>query len=78
MTRPTAPPTWLINFIIVVVAGAWVANFVCRATIATYTPPEGLDALMLAVVGFLLAGRQASRELPPDDDDRPDREGDDE
>lgn len=68
MTRPSTPPPWLINAVIVVVVIAWAANLVARTAVHNYDPPEGLDALMLAVVGFLLAGRQAGRDLPPPDE----------
>ena len=80
-SRPPAP-TWIINTVIVAVVLVWVANFIARATVHGYNPPEGIDALMLSVVGFLLAGRQAASTaaLPPtnpsdvyDDGERDDR-----
>lgn len=70
-SRPPAP-TWVINAVIVAVVLVWIANFITRATVHGYNPPEGIDALMLAVVGFLLAGRQAVSSTPPpksDDDE---------
>lgn len=68
-SRPLAP-TWIINTVIVAVVLVWIANFIARATVHGYNPPDGVDALMLAVVGFLLAGRHAaSTPLPPSDDD---------
>lgn len=80
-SKPPAP-TWIINTVIVAVVLVWIANFIARATVHEYNPPEGVDALMLAVVGFLLAGRQAASNaaLPPPtalSDDEDDGERDD-
>lgn len=69
MNAKQPPPQWLINSVIVLVVLVWVANFIARASIHSYNPPEGVDALMLAVVGFLMAGRQAASNAESKDDD---------
>lgn len=64
------PPTWIINVVIVAIVLVWVVNFAFRLFVQSYNPPSGLDALMLAVVGFLFAGKQAANQSssndPPD------------
>lgn len=69
MNAKQPPPQWLINSVIVLVVLVWVANFIARASIHNYNPPEGVDALMLAVIGFLMAGRQAASNAESKDDD---------
>ncbi|QKY79959.1 membrane protein [Gordonia phage Clawz] len=77
MSNRSAPQhTWLLNSVIVSILVAWVVNFTARLFIPTYEPPQGLDALMLAVVGFLFAGRQSAKGQGDGDGDadRPDRD----
>lgn len=72
MSKQTTPPNWLINVVIVAIVAIWIANFVARATIHGYDPPEGVDAIMLAVVGFLFAGKQAANRDDSGDDGKGD------
>lgn len=71
MSKQRTPPNWLINVVIVAIVLVWVVNFGFRLFVQSYDPPSGLDALMLAVVGFLFAGKQAANQSsssndPPD------------
>ncbi|WNM68773.1 membrane protein [Gordonia phage Soos] len=74
--RSSPQKTWLLNAVIVSILLVWVVNFIARLSIPTYEPPQGLDALMLAVVGFLFAGRQSARGQDDEDDGDADRRRD--
>lgn len=47
----------LTNAAIVVVLVGWGVNFTAQIVSPTYTPNTHLDSMLLAVLGFLLAGK---------------------
>lgn len=63
--RVISVPNWLVWGIIIAVTVAWVANVGARFFVMGYEPNAGVDTIMLAVVGFLLA----TRSHDDDDDD---------
>lgn len=65
--RQSATPEWLVWFIISVISIAWFANATMRFTVTDYEPWVGLDPLMLAVVGFLLATKRSGDDDKGDD-----------
>lgn len=76
----------LTNAAILVVLVAWAVNFLAKVYTPEYEPNTQLDSMLLAVLGFLLAGK-VSREPgdaipdqptdPPRRDDLRDEPGDD-
>lgn len=48
---------FLANVAMVVVLGGWVVNFIARFFIEGYEPNVSLDAMLMAVLGFLLVGK---------------------
>lgn len=47
----------LTNAAILLVLAAWAVNFAARFLIADYEPNVQLDTMLMAVLGFLLAGK---------------------
>lgn len=47
----------LANVAILVVLGAWVVNFGARFFVTGYEPNASLDAMLMAVLGFVLVGK---------------------
>ncbi|QDM56448.1 hypothetical protein SEA_CHERRYONLIM_24 [Gordonia phage CherryonLim] len=62
-----AIPGWVVWVIVVSISLIWVANSAARVFVTGYEPNAGIDTLMLAVVGFLLATRKGDDE----EDDSP-------
>lgn len=50
-------PFTLTNLAIVLVLAAWAVNFAARFMIPDYEPNVQLDTMLMAVLGFLLAGK---------------------
>lgn len=69
--RQVTTPSWLVWFIIGTISFAWVVNAALRFLVSSYEPWVGLDPLMLAVVGFLLATKNNQGEDEEDDDPEP-------
>lgn len=67
--KSTAPPPWLMNFVIVVVVVIWAAATAAELWFGKEVP-AGISPVMLAVVGFLIAGRQSGK------NDRTERQSD--
>ncbi|QGJ92131.1 hypothetical protein PBI_LAUER_22 [Gordonia phage Lauer] len=69
MSKPSmAVPGWVVWVIVVSISLIWVANAAARVFVSGYEPNAGIDTLMLAVVGFLLATRKGGDD---DEDDSP-------
>lgn len=52
----------LTNMAIVLVLAAWAVNFAARFLIVDYEPNVQLDTMLMAVLGFLLAGKYTKQE----------------
>lgn len=59
MAKHNKPSPSLTNIAIIVVLLGWSANFTANLVSPEYETNTQLDAMLLAVLGFLLAGRAA-------------------
>lgn len=57
----------LTNSIMAIVTTVWVGSFLAGVFVDEYAPPVGLNAIMMAVVGFLFAGKKSSQDEDRDD-----------
>lgn len=64
MAKHRKPSPSLTNLAIIVVLLGWSANFTANLLSPDYESNNELDAMLLAVLGFLLAGRAAGNKDP--------------
>jgi len=51
-------PTWLVNFLIVIVALVWAATFVAGIFVKDYQAPESINLIFSAIITTLVLGRK--------------------
>jgi hypothetical protein len=69
VAKPSGISPNALTAVLIIIVLVWAGSFVATLTVDDYTPPVGINEMMIALVGFLFAGRQVASRSDDDDDD---------